>query len=67
MSPIVHIPSTTARLNPGCSVIRLFDSKFPIFIIMASSDSENDFSFEKELAEYKEGKAIISKKIDPIN
>jgi hypothetical protein len=34
---------------------------------MASSDSENDFSFEKELAEYKEGKDIIRKKIDLIN
>jgi len=34
---------------------------------MVSSDSENDFSFERELSEYKVGKAIISKKIDPIN
>lgn len=34
---------------------------------MVSSDSENDFSFEKELAEFKEGKSILTKKIEPIN
>lgn len=34
---------------------------------MVSSDSENEFSFEKELAEYKEGKEILQKKLDVIN
>ena len=34
---------------------------------MVSSDSENEFSFEKELAEYKEDKAILHKKLNLIN
>jgi len=34
---------------------------------MVSSDSENDFSFEKELLEFEAGKDIISKKLDKID
>lgn len=34
---------------------------------MVSSDSDQEFSFEKELAEYKEGKDLISKTVSPIN